>query len=329
MNKIVLFGGNLNERGTSVATYDYAYYLREYLNFEPIIVYDENSNENIPDSISRFEKEFKLIGYNNFNEIQNIIDSNKADYFYWLKYGRNDNMIPNNTKTLFHSVFVSNPEEKHGDVYAVISEWMSSQYNYQLPYVPHMINLPSHNQNIRDEIGIPNSHIVIGRTGGYDSFNISFAYDVIEKVLQKRNDIWFVLMNTPNKLTHERCIYIDRNVDLNDKVTYINTCDAMLHARIDGETFGLSVLEFASKNKQIISYDDEFYRDYENKFLYKYHRNHLLYLKDNCHKYQNENDLENILLNIKRDNPFNTNYLNEMFSPQNVIQKFSEVFLSP
>jgi len=329
MNKIIFHNDSLNERGTSVATYDYAYYLREYLNLEPIIVYDESSGGNVLDSVSRFQKEFKVIGYKDFNEVQSIIDNTNSDYFYWLKYGKNDHPIPKNAKTLVHSVFVSDPKEKHGDVYAVISEWMSKKSGDQIPYVPHMINLPNHNENVRKDIGIPADHIVIGRTGGLSTFNIPFVPEVMVKVLQKRNDIWFVLMNTPEVVRHERCIYVDRNVDLYDKVTYINTCDVMLHARIDGETFGLSVLEFATKNKQIISYDDEFYRDYENKFIYEYYRNHILYLNNNLHKYQNAIELENILLNITKQNPFNTEYLNQTFSPQNVIQKFNEVFLLP
>lgn len=321
--KIILHNDCLNERGTSVASYDYAYYLREYLDIEPIILYNVfNEKFNLKESIERFEKEFEVIPYPHYNtsfidNIQSTINQVKPDYFYWLKRGLNDTPIPQGTKVLCHSVFVSDPAEKHGDVFAVISEWMSAQHNYQLPYVPHMINLPSYNESIREEIGIPDSHVVIGRTGAYDTFDIPFVYEVMERVLQKRNDIWFVLMNTPDVLRHERCIYVDRNTDLNDKVTYINTCDAMLHARMRGETFGLSVLEFASKNKQIISCDNENVPE----------RNHFLYLKDNCHKYQDANDLENILLNITRENPFNTEYLNEIFSPQNVIQKFSEVFL--
>lgn len=324
MKKIILHCGFLNERGTSVATYDYAYYLREYLDLEPIIIFSDNTNPpsagpgTLEEAVRHFEKEFKCIPYSHFeSQVQSIVDQIRPDYFYSLKHGKNDNFILKNTKTLYHSVFVSDPKEKHGDVYAVISEWLAAESNYQLPYVPHMVNLPSHNENIRNEIDIPDSHVVIGRTGGDDNFDIPFAFEVIERVLQKRNDIWFVLMNTPNPFSHERCIYVDRNVDLYDKVTYINTCDAMLHARQMGETFGLSTLEFASKNKQIISCS-------RKEIPYN---NHFLYLKDNCHKYQDANDLENILLNIKRENPFDTDYLNEMFSPYNVIQKFNEVFL--
>ena len=35
---------------------------------------------------------------------------------------------------------------------------------------------------------------------------------------------------------------------------FIATCDAMLHARKDGETFGLSIAEFSSQNKPVLTY---------------------------------------------------------------------------
>ena len=41
-------------------------------------------------------------------------------------------------------------------------------------------------------------------------------------------------------------------MDLNYKVKFINTCDAMIHARAMGETFGLAVAEFSKKNKPVI-----------------------------------------------------------------------------
>ena len=39
------------------------------------------------------------------------------------------------------------------------------------------------------------------------------------------------------------------------KVEFINTCDAMLHARYIGESFGLSCAEFSVRNKPIITYE--------------------------------------------------------------------------
>ena len=44
------------------------------------------------------------------------------------------------------------------------------------------------------------------------------------------------------------------SASLLEKVKFINTCDALLHARHRGETFGLTIAEFMSKNKPIFTY---------------------------------------------------------------------------
>jgi len=322
MKKIVLHTNSLNERGTSVAIYDYAFYLRKYLNLDPIIFYDLKL-ENYQDSIENFEKQFKTIGYKLFDEVDNFIEKNGIDYFYAIKYGNKDGIEVSNAKNLIHSVFCSDTNEVHGDRYAFISEWMTQKTDYKIPFVPHMINLPDHDQNYRKDFGIPESATVIGRYGGKDTFNIDFVIESILEVLEKRSDIWFLFMNTDFKINHERCLYFNPVINLHYKVQFINTCDAFLHARDYGETFGLSILEFASKNKQIISYDNY---DLQNNHPLG-GRNHFMFLNDNCFKYQNKKDLQNILLNINRNNPFNTEYLNEEFSPKSVIKKFEEVFI--
>jgi hypothetical protein len=322
MKKIVLHTNSLNERGTSVAIYDYAFYLRKYLNLDPIIFYDLKL-ENYQDSIENFEKQFKTIGYKLFDEVDNFIEKNGIDYFYAIKYGNKDGIEVSNAKNLIHSVFCSDTNEVHGDRYAFISEWMTQKTDYKIPFVPHMINLPDHDQNYRKDFGIPESATVIGRYGGKDTFNIDFVIESILKILEKRSDIWFLFMNTDFKINHERCLYFNPVINLHYKVQFINTCDAFLHARDYGETFGLSILEFASKNKQIISYDNY---DLQNNHPLG-GRNHFMFLNDNCFKYQNKKDFQDILLNINRNNPFNTEYLNQEFSPQSVIKKFDEVFI--
>lgn len=322
MDKTILFHENsLSERGTSVAIYDYAYYLREYLNFNPIICYNKRLGTNNY-SLEKFKRQFQVFGYENFDEVQKIIDDKSIDYFYAIKYGIKDEVIVQNSENLIHSVFCSDISQIHGDRYAVISEWMSQKSNYEIPFVPHMLNLPHHQENYRNGFNIPKDAIVVGRYGGKDTFNIDFVLESIQNVLEKRNDIWFLFLNTEHKINHERCLYFDPIIDLHYKVQFINTCDAFLHARDYGETFGLSVLEFASKNKQIISYDNE---EFQNNHPLG-GRNHFLYLKDNCFKYKNEKDLQNILLNINRNNPFDTDYLNQEFSPQSIIKKFEEVY---
>lgn len=313
---IIMHEYSLNERGTSVALYDYSYYLKEYFNFNPIICHNINANTNSVDVIEKFKSKFQVISYQDFSEIKRFVNENKVKYFYCIKSGERDQFLIDGCKNLIHSVFCTDISQSHGDVYATVSEWQTSLTNHKLPYVPHMINLPNNNDNLREEFQIPKEHIVIGRTGGLDTFNVPFVNECIIEILNKRNDIWFLFLNTQQLIDHERCIYFEPVIDLNDKVKFINTCDAMLHARMDGETFGLSVLEFASKNKQIISYDNSYGG-----------RNHFIYLKDNVFKYSTKNDLFEIFKSITSKNPFNTEYLNEQFSPKNVMDKFKLVFL--
>lgn len=322
MKTIILHSNSLNERGCSVVVYDYAKYLREYLKFDPVICHSLNFDNN-NEVVENFKKQFEVIQYSSFDEVQKVVDQRNIDYFYAIKYGTKDGIEVKNSKNLIHSVFCSDIDQIHGDVYAVVSEWMSRKSGYQIPYVPHMLNLPGHTDDFRKELGIPDTDIVVGRYGGPDTFNIEFVKEVINQTLETKNNIWFLFLNTPSFNNHPRCLYFNPIIDLYYKEKFINTCDAFLHARDYGETFGLSVLEFAAKNKQIISYD--------NEELQNTHplggRNHFLYLKDNCFKYQNKEALYNVLINITNINPFNTLYLNDEFSSKSVIHKFEEVFL--
>ena len=315
--KILFHDNQLGERGTSVALYDYAYYSREYLGIYPIIVYDKNSKNNNKLAEKKFKNEFEVIGYDDFSEVEKIIDNKYAEYFYCIKSGFYDNIQVKNARTLVHSVYCYEPPESHGYRYATVSEWQSSIYGNVIPNVPHMINLPNTGKDFREELSIPRDAIVFGRHGGIDTFNVPFINESISSILEKRKDFWFILMNTPKVIIHERCIYLDINVDLDYKSSFINTCDAMIHGGLTGETFGISVLEFATRNKQIIAFDN-----------YDGGRNHHLYLENNYHLYSNKQELENIFLNIEKESPFNTLYLNEKFSSFNVMKKFKEVFLS-
>ena len=112
---------------------------------------------------------------------------------------------------------------------------------------------------------------------------VKFYFDLIFDTFF-RNAVLF--LNTYKFITHPRVIYLDSTSDMYFKTKFINTCDAMLHARMQGESFGLSVLEFACKNKHIITYGDS--RE----------RSHLSYLDKNCSIYREENDLFQILKTI-------------------------------
>ena len=92
------------------------------------------------------------------------------------------------------------------------------------------------------------------------------------------------------KIEHKNIIYIPGNSDMVFKRKFINTCDALIHARVSGETFGLTCGEFAICNKPIIT------------FGLSKSKNHLDILKDKCLIFNNYNDIYDILKNDKIKN---------------------------
>ncbi len=105
----------------------------------------------------------------------------------------------------------------------------------------------------REKLCIPIDVIVFGRHGGFETFSIPFVYKVISDVVKNHNNIYFILVNTHKFITHPQVIFLDPIVDEKDKVEFIMACDAMLHARADGETFGIACGEFSVCNKPVIT----------------------------------------------------------------------------
>lgn len=323
MKTIVFHDNALGLRGTTVALYDYAHYCRVMWGMKVVVMYDEGygCDEEVK---AKFQREFEVIGYSGIEQLNQHIERVRPDYFYAIKFGIRDGVVVQGPKNLMHSVFCSDPAERHGDVYAVVSEWLHEKSGKVIPFVPHMVDLPHTNENWRGDLGIPDSALVLGRYGGRDTFNINFVPAAILNTLRQRDDLWFLFVHTEPRIDHPRCLYLDHLVDRIEKSEFINTCDAMLHARDYGETFGLAVLEFAAKNKQILSFDYEWFQTMHPLGG----RNHFLYLGNHCHKYRSQNELENVLLNMGKDSPFDTRYLATQFSPEKVMQQFKDVFLT-
>ncbi|MFA5403420.1 MAG: glycosyltransferase family 1 protein [Ignavibacteria bacterium] len=307
---------SLSLRGTTIALYDYAYYNQEILGNESIIVFngtDRNTSEGVVD---KFKKSFNVLSYGDYSDVDKLLESEKCDKIYIIKSGERNHQVSKYCDTLIHAVFPQHVSQQHGSRYAFVSEWLSKECsNYQIENVPHMINLYDVDENFRSEFGIRKDDYVFGRYGGYETFDIDFVKVEIAITLEENKNYWFVFMNTEKFINHPRVIFLNSTGDMLIKRKYINTCDFMIHARHRGESFGLSVLEFACLNKQIITYGQS------------QEKSHLMYLGENCHVYNNAHELRHIFKNIKKDQ-FNTLYLNDIFSPSVIMQKFNNVFLA-
>lgn len=312
--KIAFHDNSLNIRGTTVALYDYAFYLREYHNIEPIILHNKSNKTNDVTVIEKFKKEFEVYGYNKNSEIDIILEREKCDAFFMIKSGNRDGVISNYCKNLIMAVSANiNKNDIHGDKFFACSKWLGNKLG--IDYVPHMINLPNIVTDLRSELNIPKEATVFGRTGGYETFDLKFVKDSIGKVLNKRNDIYFLFQNTEKFINHERVIFLDKNTDLNYKVKFINTSDALLHGRNIGESFGLVCGEFSLKNKPVLTWNGS------------KERNHIEILGDKALLYNNYNDLMGLLRNFDKNKENNWNcYQN--YEPRVVMDRFKKLYLN-
>lgn len=331
--KVLFHTHSLNYRGVAVAVKDYARYNQEILGNESIILYNSNhvykkDEGNEQAVIDKFEEEFKVIGYDGnhaFKEVSNICEKENLDLAYFIKAGNKDFELPydafnekiiNTTKTAVHCVFQA--FEPHGDRYAYISEWLSN-YIYSItkqkvPYVPHIVKLPEPTKNYKKEFGVRSDQFLIGRIGGYYTFDIDFVKDQIKYLISKTDKFVFLFIGTEPWINHPNVKFTREIHDVQLKTDLINSCDAGIHARMRGESFGLSIAEFLYLNKPILAYNNGL------------DLNHCLLLNNSGLLYDESNLIDKI-----QELPSMTNIewskRVKQFSPEFVMKKFKDVFL--
>jgi hypothetical protein len=303
---------NLTFGGVEVATYDYAFYNEKILQNESVVFYKKESSEE--EVIKKFERELQILPYKTLSDIKNYISSENLDVIYSQKSGEDDGYTFSNVKNCNHAVFMV--DQPHGEVYAYISEWLSKNMHYGImPFVPYIIALPGEEGDLRKELGIPKNSIVFGRHGSYKTFDMPWVHKVIEDILSQKKDIYFLFLGTKPFLSHSRIIYLEATSDIYEKVRFINSCDAMLHARYRGETFGLACAEFSICNKPVFTWNGS------------KERAHLDMLGDKAILYLTPEGLKKKILNFQVDDSQNWDVYSKKFSAENVMKKFKTIFL--
>ena len=254
--KVAFHSSYLGYRGTEIALMDYAQGNREILGNESLFLmpWREGAEQH---SVSRRMKEIApLRFYRSAEEREGILQEEKTDVFYCINNGFNDGVLSRKVPTGIHAIF--RESEFHGDVYAYVSRWLSGVMAYgQALWVPHMVRLAEEVGDLRAEFGIPGDADVLGRHGGDDSFDIPWVQKIVVETAKKRPDIWFLFLNTrkfPGAADLPNIRFLPPTSDPVHKRRFLNSCDAMLHGRMRGETFGLSCLEFAMLGKPVMTY---------------------------------------------------------------------------
>lgn len=305
-------------RGTSTAIFDYANYSEKLLGNESIIVIPKTSvieNKNVEIALEKFKKRFSIFYYDSLEHLDEILEKESCDLLYIIKYGTNDGVFSTKTKTCVHCVF--DMSDKHGDVFAGVSEQIMKKFNKSL-FVPHMVMEPSlTKENLREELGINNDATVFGYHGGIDSFNIQFAISAVKKACRVFHNMYFIFVNIPRFDTNPNIFFLDKFVNNEDKSKFINTCDCCLEAQQLGQSFGLSLADFSVNNKPIITFGGIVLNDNYKKIL-----------GDKALYYTNESELLEILEKFDK-NKYTGKDLNcyKEYTPEKVMEQFKKVFI--
>ena len=302
--RVGFFLNQLDNRGTGNAVYDYALYNESLLGNESVI-YTLRGSTHHPFSVNRFQQRFQV-------KVDPHPLMDEVDVLYHIKSGGNDGLHFPRTRYAVHAVF--DGSQPHGDRYAAISPWLGRRN--MIPYVPHIVTLPEHRESMRPELGIPADALVFGRHGAQDTFDIPWAWEAVAEAAARMPNAYFLFASTnrPDMLLSANILFIPELLGAVDKRRFINTCDAMIHARSRGETFGISVAEFAYCGKPVLTY--AFSPEQAHiEFLSETQGNHFLYTS--------EPHLVQMLVRYSGEQvvPY------KAFTPDVVMEKFKAVFL--
>jgi hypothetical protein len=116
---------------------------------------------------------------------------------------------------------------------------------------------------------------------------------------------------------HPNIIHLDKIIDNDDKIRFINTCNAHIEAGTLGHTFGLSIGEFVVCGKPVIAYNSPTL----------WNRAHLDILGYTAMLYRDEGELRSILESFVpytlTTNPY------DAYTPQKICEQFYDVFVRP
>ena len=224
--KVGFYTQFLSNRGTVNALFDYAYYCKHLLEYNPIIV-AWSGNKGSRDALPKFQKEFEVVFHDepSSDDMDRVVEEHGLSWLYIIKPGFWDHVVTYKARSLIHVVFPYN--EPHGSIYAYVSRWLSEFVTKgEAPFVPHMIDILrfDHSENLREKLEVPDTALVFGYYGGTDTFDIEYVKCAVMDVAKTHKDIYFLFMGIlPFVSESKNIIFLNGTHDEREKIRFINT----------------------------------------------------------------------------------------------------------
>jgi hypothetical protein len=98
---------------------------------------------------------------------------------------------------------------------------------------------------------------IVCRHGGFDTFNLDIAHQAVGRASRtfSPSTLQFLFLNTFPFMEESPSVhFLPSIVDMAEKEEFFSQCDVMLHARYDGESFGLAIAEMSVRNKPVMTF---------------------------------------------------------------------------
>lgn len=253
--KIGLYVGQLGLRGTDQFVWTLADVCESVLSHRVVIITPQQQPQTkdvTPSSQDMFRSRFFVVFKSQRETLDDIARLYGLQLCYISKWGIPNDLITTAVPCIVHAMFdCCSP---HGHLYVAVSEYMKAKCRASCDVLPCCIQLLPPKKSLRQEYHIPENAFVFGRHGGYDQFDVGFVQQAVSSFSAANNNVFFLFMNTKPFINASRqIIFLQGDPDLQARSDFVWSCDAMVHGRTDGETFGLSCGEFSLANKPVLT----------------------------------------------------------------------------
>lgn len=333
--RILFWSNELGPHGTEAAVYDYAHYFEEEMCGEAFIgAYEDGARGSyLPHAMggrAKFEARFPdrvSVLPNGGSALDTLLESVGADVLYTIQAGCDEIYIdPSFRPIIVHAVFHANARwERHYEPTNDTRCAAIAPFEKITPGVPVVPHMTSADPLQADALPLPlptGTQRVFCRHGGPLSMNIGYVRSVMQEHARNHPHDVFLLWNTapvPGDDALPNLVFHPMSTDPAFKRRFLATCSACLHAREEGESFGLAIAECANAGLPVIT-----------SAAYRYEGFHLKVLGEHAIRYDSVNSLVELLRDFDpaahRTRADVYRGLYARFSPQLVMRQFVENF---